>query len=88
MVFVKQVGADRVELYTEPYAASFGTATNDACLAEYVGTANAAIEQGLSYDVYLKPDDYNHKPFPLTTNTTTFTRQYLQKESRNACRLS
>ena len=27
-----------------------------------------------SYDVYLKPDDYTHKPFPLTTNTTTFTR--------------
>jgi len=47
MVFVKQVGADRVELYTEPYAASFGTPTNDACLAEYVSTAKAAIEQGL-----------------------------------------
>ena len=47
MVFVKQVGADRVELYTEPYAASFGTPTHDACLAEYVSTAKAAIEQGL-----------------------------------------
>jgi len=36
-----------VELYTEPYAASFGTPPNDACLAEYVSTAVAAIEQGL-----------------------------------------
>ena len=47
MVFVKQIGADRVELYTEPYAASFGTPTNDGCLAQYVMTARAAIEQGL-----------------------------------------
>ena len=47
MVFVKQIGADRVELYTEPYAASFGTPTNDGCLAQYVSTARVAMEQDL-----------------------------------------
>jgi pyridoxine 5-phosphate synthase len=47
MVFVRNIGADRVELYTEPYAASFGLPANDNCLAHYVSTAKAAIEQGL-----------------------------------------
>jgi len=47
MVYVKQIGADRVELYTEPYAASFGSPANDNCLAQYISTAKAAIEQGL-----------------------------------------
>jgi pyridoxine 5-phosphate synthase len=47
MGFVKQIGADRVELYTEPYAASFGTPANEGCLAQYVGTARAAIQLGL-----------------------------------------
>jgi len=47
MIFVKQIGADRVELYTEPYAASYGTSANDDCLAQYVMTAKEAIAQGL-----------------------------------------
>ena len=44
---VKQIGADRVELYTEPYAATYGTQANQACLAQYVNTAKAALELGL-----------------------------------------
>jgi pyridoxine 5-phosphate synthase len=44
---VKQIGADRVELYTEPYAATYGTEANQACLAQYVNTARAALELGL-----------------------------------------
>lgn len=44
MAWVKKVGADRVELYTEPYAASFGSPTNDASLAQYVATAQAALD--------------------------------------------
>ena len=44
---VKQIGADRVELYTEPYAATYGTEANQACLAQYVNTAKAALELGL-----------------------------------------
>ena len=47
MQAVRQVGADRVELYTEPYAATFGTSANAACLAKYVDTANAAMALGL-----------------------------------------
>jgi pyridoxine 5-phosphate synthase len=47
MQAVKEVGADRVELYTEPYAATFGTAANAACLAKYVKTAKAASALGL-----------------------------------------
>jgi len=47
MIFVKQVGADRVELYTEPYAATYGTAAHNDCLAQYINAAKAALEQGL-----------------------------------------
>ena len=47
MQAVQQVGADRVELYTEPYAATFGTPANAASLAKYVDTAKAALALGL-----------------------------------------
>ena len=47
MQSVLQVGADRVELYTEPYAATFGTPANAACLQTYVDTAKAALSLGL-----------------------------------------
>ena len=47
MQAVQQVGADRVELYTEPYAATFGTPANAACLTKYVDTAKAALALGL-----------------------------------------
>lgn len=44
---VKDVGADRVELYTEGYAASRGTPQADAVLAAYADTARAAQAAGL-----------------------------------------
>jgi pyridoxine 5-phosphate synthase len=47
MQAVQQVGADRVELYTEPYAATFGSSANAACLETYVATAKAAMALGL-----------------------------------------
>ena len=47
MQSVLQVGADRVELYTEPYAATFGKPANAACLQTYVDTAKAALSLGL-----------------------------------------
>ena len=40
---VAAVGADRVELYTEPYAAAHGTPEHAAVLARYVAAAEAAI---------------------------------------------
>ena len=36
MVFAKEVGADRVELYTEPYAANHGSEQGAAVLAQFV----------------------------------------------------
>ncbi len=47
MAAVKALGADRIELYTEPYAAHFGKSAGAATLADYVATAKAAAEQGL-----------------------------------------
>jgi len=41
------LGADRVELYTEPYAAAYGTPREDAVLADYVAAAAAAVRAGL-----------------------------------------
>ena len=47
MVFAKEVGADRVELYTEPYAASHGSAQGESVLAQFVAAAKAAQAVGL-----------------------------------------
>ena len=47
--WAKRVGADRVELYTEPFARAFerGPAAADAAFARYVRAASLAHEQGL-----------------------------------------
>ena len=47
MAAARAVGADRVELYTEPYAAAWGGPAQDAQLARYVATAQAATAAGL-----------------------------------------
>ena len=47
MAAVKAVGADRVELYTEGYAASRGTPGEAAVLQSYVESARAAQAAGL-----------------------------------------
>ena len=47
MAAAKEVGADRVELYTEGYAASRGTPGEEAVLARYVESARAAEAVGL-----------------------------------------
>ncbi len=41
------LGVERIELYTEPYASTFGTADGSVMLARYVDTAKAATEAGL-----------------------------------------
>lgn len=43
----REVGADRIELYTEPYARAFGTGDENATLARYVSAAKAARLEGL-----------------------------------------
>jgi pyridoxine 5-phosphate synthase len=43
----KAVGADRVELYTEPYAAAWGTPGQDAQLQRFAAAAQGALDAGL-----------------------------------------
>lgn len=55
----KEIGADRVELYTEPYARAFVAGENvDEVLEEYVTAAKAAAQAGLGlnagHDLNLK----------------------------------
>lgn len=47
MPLAKAVGADRVELYTEPYAAAWGTAQQDEQLRRFAAAARAAQAAGL-----------------------------------------
>jgi pyridoxine 5-phosphate synthase len=47
MPLAKAVGADRVELYTEPYAQAWGTPRQAAVLAQFAAAAQAAAALGL-----------------------------------------
>ncbi|MBA4256779.1 MAG: pyridoxine 5'-phosphate synthase [Polaromonas sp.] len=47
MAAARAVGADRVELYTEPYAAAWGTPDQAAQLERYRAAAQAALDCGL-----------------------------------------
>ncbi|HMH17935.1 MAG TPA: pyridoxine 5'-phosphate synthase [Burkholderiales bacterium] len=47
MAAARDLGADRVELYTEPYARAFGAGTQEAVLAGYAEAARAAQRAGL-----------------------------------------
>lgn len=47
MTAAKAVGADRIELYTEPYAAAWGTPEQDTQLARFAQAAQAALDAGL-----------------------------------------
>jgi len=47
MAAAKAVGADRVELYTEPYAKAWGTPQEAAVLQRFAATARAAAAAGL-----------------------------------------
>lgn len=47
MTLARQVGADRVELYTEPYAEAWGTSRQQGMLERYADSAMAAHDAGL-----------------------------------------
>jgi len=47
MAAVREVGADRVELYTETYARAHGSAAGPGVLATFTATAEAAARAGL-----------------------------------------
>jgi pyridoxine 5-phosphate synthase len=62
MAAAHAVGADRVELYTEPYARAFGTASQDAVLRRYHAAATAAMRSGLGVNA---GHDLNRENLPL-----------------------
>ncbi|HEX5804727.1 MAG TPA: pyridoxine 5'-phosphate synthase [Macromonas sp.] len=66
MAAAQAVGADRVELYTEPYAAAWGQATQTAELERYRAAAQAALDAGLGVNA---GHDLNRD------NLTTFLRE-------------
>lgn len=47
MAAARELGADRVELYTEPYAAAWGTPDQAHQLQRYAAAAQAALDAGL-----------------------------------------
>lgn len=47
MALARAIGADRVELYTEPYAAAYGSPAQDVELARFAAAARAAQNAGL-----------------------------------------
>lgn len=47
MAAARAVGADRIELYTEPYAAAWGTPQQERQLERYAAAARAALDAGL-----------------------------------------
>ena len=47
MAWAKSVGADRVELYTEPFAAAWGTSDQQGQLERFAQAAQAALDAGL-----------------------------------------
>ena len=62
MAAARAVGADRVELYTEPYARAFGTSWQDSALRRYHAAATAAIRNGLGVNA---GHDLNRENLPL-----------------------
>jgi len=55
------IGADRIELYTEGYARAFGTPEQDAELSKYVAAGRAAAAAGLGVNA---GHDLNQKNLP------------------------
>ena len=47
MPLAQQIGADRIELYTEPYARAYATNARDSSIARYAAAAQAASDCGL-----------------------------------------
>ncbi len=62
MIIASAIGADRVELYTEPYAAAFGTAEEAATVARYAETSRSAVAAGLEVNA---GHDLNQANLPL-----------------------
>ena len=66
MAAAREIGADRVELYTEPYARAFGTPAQEAVLRRYSAAADAANRSGLAVNA---GHDLNRENLPLFLRT-------------------
>jgi pyridoxine 5-phosphate synthase len=66
MRLARALGADRIELYTEPYAQSFGTSTQASELARYKEAAEAALAIGLGVNAGHDLNRDNLAPFLAT----------------------
>jgi len=66
MAAARTTGADRVELYTEPYARAFGHTEQAAVLARYIAAARAAQREGLGVNA---GHDLNRDNLPLFLRT-------------------
>lgn len=62
MIIATAIGADRVELYTEPYASAFGTADETEAVARYAAAARSAQTAGLEVNA---GHDLNQANLPL-----------------------
>ena len=62
MAAAKAVGADRVELYTEPYAAAWGTPDQAAQLARFAQAAQAALDVGPGSERRPRPEPRQPRP--------------------------
>jgi len=69
MHYVRLLGAQRVELYTEPYASAFGTADQNRVLESFSQAALAAKESGLAVNA---GHDLNLDNLGLLLNTIPF----------------
>ena len=63
MEIAREIGADRVELYTEPYARAFGTSDQDAALRRFSAAAEAATRIGLGVNAGHDLNRENLPPF-------------------------
>jgi pyridoxine 5-phosphate synthase len=64
----REVGADRVELYTEPYAAAFGTPRQQQELEKFAAAARAAHAAGLGVNAGHDLNLANLPPFVRAVN--------------------
>jgi pyridoxine 5-phosphate synthase len=63
MRLAAQLGADRIELYTEPYAQSFGTAQEAEVVRQYAVAAEVALAAGLGVNAGHDLNRANLAPF-------------------------
>ena len=66
MAAVRDLGADRIELYTEPYAQAYGGANEQAAVMKYANAAEAAQSVGLGVNA---GHDLNQQNLPRFLST-------------------